>query len=156
MKTLSERFWEKVDRSGDCWLWTANKSGTGYGKIGSGPPDHKSLLAHRVSWSIANGEVPDGMFVCHRCDNPSCVNPDHLFLGTAMDNMADMVGKDRHARGERGGNRILTDRQVFEIKDMFIDGVRWDAISRIYGVSRSTIYHIMEGRLWSHLTVPMQ
>lgn len=150
-KNLADRFWDKVKKSTGCWEWTANRLKAGYGKISvSG----KMLLAHRVSWEIANGPIPPGLFICHRCDNRSCVNPAHLFLGTAQDNSNDMKAKDRHACGDRGGNRTLSEEQVFSIIDWCKDGLPYDHVARLFGVSKATVGHIMTGRLWKHLEVP--
>lgn len=86
------RFWAKTDRSGECWLWTGAKNPAGYGSFSmNGTND----MAHRTSWTLTYGPIPEGMFVCHHCDNPPCVRPDHLFLGTALDNMLDKVAKGR-------------------------------------------------------------
>jgi hypothetical protein len=93
-----QRFWDKVDKSGDCWLWTASKTHQGYGYFRF---DGTMRKAHRMSWLLANGEIPDEMFVCHTCDNPSCVNPEHLWLGNNQDNMDDMNIKSRHAMTKR-------------------------------------------------------
>jgi HNH endonuclease len=94
--TLSERFWSKVDKSGDCWVWTGSRDLKGYGKINIGCTP---TLAHRVSWQIKSGDIPEGLFVLHRCDNPPCVNPAHLFIGTAGDNVQDMMSKGRQRKG---------------------------------------------------------
>lgn len=96
MRSLADRFWEKVDKSGDCWIWTAATDKDGYGVTRLSPPTHRSVRATHAVWLLATGELPPpGMFVCHRCDNPPCVRPDHLFIGTVHDNVADMRAKGR-------------------------------------------------------------
>lgn len=92
-KTLVDLFWEKVEKTGGCWLWRGATNPKGYGRTGVG--SHRSALAHRLSWNLAHGQIPAGLFVLHRCDTPGCVRPDHLFLGTAADNTADMIRKGR-------------------------------------------------------------
>jgi hypothetical protein len=101
---IAERFFEKVAiiPFHDCWEWVAAKNEKGYGKFSIGTT-HTNLKAHRVSWMLANGSIPDGLFVCHRCDNPGCVRPDHLFLGTPKDNMIDKVRKGRGSMTFRAG-----------------------------------------------------
>lgn len=86
------RFWAKVDKSGDCWIWTAAKTGRGYGNFAL---HGGNIAAHRYSWEITNGPIPDGRGVLHECDTLACVRPDHLFLGTQRQNVADMIGKGR-------------------------------------------------------------
>lgn len=92
-ESLLKRFWEKVEKTADCWIWKAYKNRQGYGRIGTSAG--KSINATRVCWVIHNGPIPEGYFICHKCDNPSCVKPDHLFLGTRQDNIDDMMRKKR-------------------------------------------------------------
>lgn len=93
-----DRFWARVDKSGECWVWTGAALPAGYGRWKGA---HRLVYAHRFSWELANGPIPDGMLVCHRCDNPPCVRPDHLFLGTPTDNIRDMNAKGRGRAGDR-------------------------------------------------------
>lgn len=111
--TAPSRFWAKVDRQGPtpahrpdlgpCWVWTARLSPDGYGQFRVGGMDSPNARAHRVSWIFAHGPIPDGLWVLHHCDEPTCVRPDHLFIGTHKDNVADRDRKGRQARGERHG-----------------------------------------------------
>lgn len=110
-----ERFWTKVDRSGECWIWTgarvkSSRNPVGYGSFA--PTRTNTQLAHRVSYEWACGPIPFGLWVLHHCDNPPCVRPDHLFLGTAAHNAADMVAKGRSATGERNGSHTRPERRV--------------------------------------------
>ena len=128
---LEARFWKKVDKNGpihpvcgQCWLWTAGKtknSSNGYGRIGIG---EEKKLAHRISYEIHYGEVPSELFVLHRCDTRTCVNPEHLFTGTNAQNMRDMVEKSRqaHLRGELNGMAKLFDADRIEIRRLYATG----------------------------------
>lgn len=143
MPTLAERFWEKVDVRGpdECWNWIRCKMPYGYGKFGI---NNKTQMAHRVSYELANGPIPKGLFVCHTCDNPRCVNPAHLFVGTHADNMRDMTGKRRQTIGERNAMAKLTSAEVAEIRSRCV-GHRGEQvrIAREFGVSNSTICNIV-------------
>ena len=96
MKTITERFWTKVEKSDGCWIWKGSRHHNGYGYLHrGGHTDRHPARAHRFSWEIHNGPIPVGLWVLHRCDNPPCVRPDHLFLGTRKDNMVDCAAKGR-------------------------------------------------------------
>jgi len=151
-RTLEERFWEKVDKKGpdDCWEWTAGKLSRGYGRI---KINGKEQYAHRVSWELANGPIPDGMCVLHRCDNPSCVNPAHLFLGTQGDNVYDMHQKGRapDLRGERNGRARISREDVHKIREMISQGISQTNIARQYEVTKQEINNINTGVSWGWL-----
>lgn len=111
-----DTFWSKVvtGKTDDCWLWSGSRDAQQYGDIRIGK---KLMRAHRVSWTIRNGQIPNGIFVLHRCDNPSCVNPSHLFLGTIQDNHADMCKKGRIASGDNHGLRIHPERAATGLRN---------------------------------------
>lgn len=161
-RSLFDRFWEKVDVRGDaeCWPWLAAKAGkAGYGCIGI--RGHWLTRAHCISWMLANHrEVPEGLWVLHTCDNPPCVNPAHLFLGTRQDNVDDMMAKRRHgahrglvdfARGERHGIAKLTEAEVLEIRRRRDLGEMQQALADSFGVSRRTIGFIVNRETWVHI-----
>lgn len=149
--SLEERFFSRLKKEiNGCWHWTGGKNGAGYGAI---QDKLKYIQAHRLSWELHQGEIPDGMFVCHKCDNPSCVNPLHLFLGSHSDNMKDKALKGR-AKGAHDGEEHpfakLTVKKVKEIKQLIADGERTYILARNYGVSQSTICDIKYKRAWRH------
>ena len=147
MKTLEERFWAKVDKGGECWVWTAAKKHDGYGIIGVGGKDGGVIRAHRLSAKWAGMEI-EGRCVLHRCDNPSCVNPDHLFLGTPADNMADRKTKGRY----NGTNAKLTAEQVAAIRVRRSAGERTMALAEEFGVGQRQIYYVCSGQNWGHVS----
>lgn len=148
-----ERFWRFVEPCGDrCWEWRGALTGQGYGQLNV---NGKSVNAHRLSWEWHfDRPIPAGMFVCHECDNPRCVNPSHLFLGTPADNHRDCLAKSRHPglpvlRGERSPSARLTTDIVREIRRAYRDGdAKLPALSRQYGVSTTAIHNIVTGKSW--------
>lgn len=174
-RPAEERFWEKVNCAGPipahvphlgpCWVWTGSLNGQ-YGLFRIG--DNRS--AHRVSYAMRHGKVPDGMWVLHRCDNPRCVRPEHLFAGTPTDNVRDMFAKGRaglHAGdehwfrrnagvqvGEGNFNAILSAADVLEIKRRLIHGEIPAGLAVVFGVQASTIYQIQAGHNWNSVPWP--
>jgi len=135
-----------------CWIWKGNINSNGYGRFVIG---NKHKLAHRVSFELFVGNIPDGQNVCHTCDDRLCVNPHHLWLGSQSENLADAVSKGRltppDTRGERNGNRKLTASDVSKIRDMFKSGIKRFLIARHYNVSPSTIGEIISNKTWKEV-----
>lgn len=140
-------FWMKVDKTNDCWVWTGRKTNHGYGTFSR----HPTILAHRYSWSYYNGEIPKGLCVLHKCDNPPCVNPDHLSIGTQSDNQADKMSKQRQSKGEVNGSAKLTGEQVLEIRRLYELGYKQVELANKYGVQYTTIKAIAVRRTWKHI-----
>ena len=151
-KGLEVRFWEKVKKGPTCWEWTASKDRKGYGRITS-TLGTRNLKAHRVSYELHNGPITPGLWVLHVCDNPGCVRPDHLFLGTNADNVRDMLNKGRSRKGETNGAASrLTTLDVRYILEARRHGESLRSIAARFHVSCSTVYAITSGRTWSHVT----
>ena len=156
------RFWSKVDRSGECWSWLGALDRKGYGRFSvgnsrgpNGTRCNSMVAAHRFSYEQAFGSAA-GLFVLHRCDNPRCVRPEHLFLGTNLDNVRDMDAKGRRVtvvkRGSSHANAVLDEDKVRSIfRQHRVEGVTQAELARRHGVSRGAINHIFTGRLWAHL-----
>lgn len=146
------RFWGKVDKTEGCWLWTACLNRDGYGDFNLGRRGQGHELAHRYSWALANGPIPDDLCVLHRCDVRSCVRPDHLFLGTRTDNHADMVAKGRTrgnpTRGEAHNQAKLTAEQVIAIREA---GGRQRDVAALFGVSQTLVSRIRRREIWTHI-----
>jgi hypothetical protein len=146
--TLSERLdhYSMPEPNTGCHLWIGSLDIGGYGMIFYG---RKSVVAHRVAWERVHGPIPEGMYVCHKCDVRSCINPDHLFLGTAKDNMQDAARKNRMPKGESQANSKLTGGQAISI---FNDDRIARLIASDYNIGTTAVYSIKNGRTWSHLT----
>jgi len=150
------RFERYFARGPGCWEWQSTLNNKGYGMLGIGDRSRKNrsrmLIASRVAYVLYIGSLPDGLCVCHACDNPRCVNPAHLFLGTHADNIADMHRKGRahknHRRGGRHPSAKLTAAQVQAIRAMLAAGARQAAVGRLYGVNFRTIHLISHGKIW--------
>lgn len=159
------RFWSKVNKTDSCWIWTASKNCHGYGQIHqsdrslprekNGRTGRKMLLAHRVSWLIANGDIPDGLDLLHNCpggDNPSCVNPAHLRTGTHSENIQDAYNKGQMKRGEGRPAAKLTDDNVREIRRRHAaGGITQCSLANEFGVSFSQICGIVNNKTWTHV-----
>lgn len=156
------RFWKNVFKTDSCWNWTGYSGDKRYGRI---KIKRKQIAAHRLSWTIHNGEIPDGLIVCHKCDNTKCVNPDHLFVGTNKDNSLDMVSKGRQAFGARHGKythpesaptgekngraKITTGdaESIILLNKQF--GIAYSKLVKMFGVSKSQIHRIVNGESWA-------
>lgn len=175
--TVEERFWSKVNKAGPipehrpelgpCWVWTAYCDKKGYGGFCVG--QSKMKRAHRVSWKMHFGELPvDKPHVLHHCDNPSCVNPSHLWAGTNADNNADMMAKKRgvflrgdqhgarlhpesHAHGSEHHSAKLTEADIPEVRRRRREGEPLSSIARSFGVHECTINDAVKGRTWKHV-----
>ena len=152
-RPVADRFWDYVTQGAkdDCWLWKGYRNDRGYGCLYVG--GHKGHIVHsnRLAWELHFGPIPDGMGVLHRCDNPPCCNPHHLFLGTDADNVADKVKKSRQARGEHNGQATLTTEIVLRIRKLHADGTRPAAIARLLKIPDGTIRAIINRTRWGHI-----
>lgn len=154
---IEARFWPKVDKRGpdECWPWTAGTDQHGYGKLSAGRGVRLMRKAHRISWEIANG-TPGKLHVLHRCDNPNCVNPAHLRLGTHAENIAEMDARGRRGGnglpfGEDHGNAKLSEDDVREIRRLSAGGMSQRALARRFGVSRCPIRRVVRNEGWTHV-----
>jgi hypothetical protein len=148
-KTVAERLMLRIKKGRGCWEWLGAKNLTGYGvmRVGEG-----NQLAHRLTYALEYGEIPAGLNALHKCDNPGCVRPDHLFLGTIADNNADMDAKGRRVNGQLKGsaqaNAKLTEDIVKVIRKSRARGVD---LARKYGVSQTIISAVRKGHIWKHV-----
>src|ERR1700730_8659873 len=148
---MNDRFWSKVENSSgaDCWQWMGYTSGNGYGHFGiKRNGKHITVGAHCVAWELRRGPIPKGLHELHHCDNPGCVNPNHLFVDTRDGNMEDMVCKGRSARGEKNGNSKLTWNDIPYVQLFSAAGAYRRSVANRYGVTRQAIGFILAGRTW--------
>jgi len=153
-RRFEENFWNKVQKTEDCWLWTGNvlNKGMGYGRISFGK--RRKEYAHRFSYRLHFGDIPKGLCVCHHCDNPICVRPDHLFTGTISENFKDMREKGRQVqvRGEQSAKAKLTSSDILLIRYLWRSGTKNQTqIAEIYKVTPVCINCIVNRKTWKHL-----
>jgi hypothetical protein len=159
--SVQDRFWSKVNKNGPliletpCWVWSAGKHAKGYGFFSI---ENRDYRAHRISWEIHNGPIPPEQLVLHRCDNPSCVRPDHLFLGDYKANSQDCLSKGRNnpnpesIAGECNGKAKLVLSQVVEIKKLYATGLYSQReLARQFSISQAHVKDLINGRRWKHL-----
>lgn len=145
-------FWVKVQKRGWCWLWTGHVLTDGYGQFSVGRDGRTHhWRAHRLSYELLRGPIPDGLQVLHRCDTPLCVNPEHLRLGTHQDNMRDMEFKSRQARGERIASSRLTAERVREMRRARAEGATYRQLANRFNVTMGTVANTLARRTWKHV-----
>lgn len=155
---ILQRFWDKVDikTENECWNWKASTRGHSTHDYGRFYFRKTRIQSHRVAWIISFGEIPIGLKVCHKCDNPKCVNPNHLFLGTQEDNMKDCKKKGRTGQNLTCGttryNAKVNDQKVKIIRAMFDNGYTNKGLSKMFEIAPSTICDIVKRRTWRHIT----
>lgn len=142
-----KRFFWKVEKTSSCWLWRGPTSTNGYGHLGY---QGRTISAHRFSWLIHKGAIPEGQYVLHRCDVRNCVNPSHLFLGSQQDNSQDAIKKGRWIVGEKNPAHKLSNALVKEIRATLACPITHDVALR-YNVTKATLRNVLVGKTWAHL-----
>jgi len=154
------RFWERTRREGECLVWTGYRDRQGYGTLIRKAIAPSPMLAHRYAFLLTHGEVPDGAVIRHSCDNPPCVEPTHLLIGTQADNIADRQARGRHRPGRLLGEahpqHKLTATALAEIREQYLRGDSLDLIGARYGVSKTTVYNALRGKNWIEEFEPIQ
>jgi hypothetical protein len=145
--SVSTRFWSRVEKTDNCWLWTGALNVCGYGVFSI--TKDLQVRAHRYAWTATHGEIPHNLLVCHHCDNPPCVNPMHLFLGTNKENMADAKRKHRIANGVRSPTSKLSEADVRMIRLSSLSSTK---LAKQFGISCSTVRRLLRNETWSHFT----
>lgn len=150
-KSDIRRFWSKVVRTEGCWIFTGSLTHNGYGRLSANGHTYR---AHRVAYEVSVGAVPDGMCICHKCDNRICVRPDHLFLGTDIDNIQDRNQKGRQCKGSGHHSTKLSEEDVIYIRTVYKPHhpkCGASALARMYGVTHHAVLCVISGRSWSHV-----
>jgi len=149
-KTPEQRFWERIDKRSvnECWEWMGRKEKEGYGIF---TINGKRMATHRYSYELHNGSIDKKLDVLHKCDNPACCNFLHLFQGTHIDNMKDMISKNRHAIGEKIWSTKLTESEVIEIRERLQNKIPERTIAQEFGVSRGAISCIKRNDTWKYV-----
>lgn len=146
-----DRFWRKVKKTKDCWLWIANKSNRNYGMFAI---NNKKVSAHRYSYKYHYGSIPNGLYICHKCDNPPCVNPKHLYAGTQSDNLKDAANKNRRVYTSRQGSKNnlskLKEIDVLKIRSLSKNKT-YKEIANMFNVDPTNIGYIIRRRTWTHI-----
>lgn len=147
------RFWNKVDRPEDpsaCWNWLGGKDKDGYGFFYL---EGKAIIASRFVYELLNGPIPKGLIICHRCDNPSCCNPNHIFAGTHSDNAHDAYNKGRRcAIGRKNGRAVLTEQDVLDIRSSIQNGTATTGqIAKQYRIGQPQVFRIIQHKRWQHI-----
>jgi hypothetical protein len=150
-QTAEDRLWSHTKKGDGCWLWTGHLNRFGYGRIRRGTVADGQVFAHVLAWESHFGSVPEGLHVLHRCDVPSCVRPDHLFLGTIAENNRDCAEKGRNARGEKMKWAKLTALSVTMMRHEYVAGASKAELGRRYGVSEATVRSAISGKSWRHV-----
>lgn len=153
------RFWAKVNITEGCWEWTGATTKGGYGHTRD--ENQRQIDAHRLAWILTYGPIPDGLLICHHCDNRKCVRPDHLFLATQKDNIQDALNKGRIAtgaalnhpaqEGELNNNAKVTRKQVMQVLTLYDNGHTQATIARKTGINRANVWAIVHRKSWQHL-----
>lgn len=148
-ENFPKRFWEKVNKTDACWIWTASIQCKGYGTIGRGGRARRMIGAHKASWILHYGPIPKRLCVLHHCDCRRCVRPDHLWLGTQIDNLMDMRQKGRYAHGNMIPNALLTPETAEQIRADYIPGVvTMQSLANRHGIGLTTVFKVIHKQTW--------
>ncbi|GAB6170593.1 HNH endonuclease [Paradesulfitobacterium aromaticivorans] len=149
IKPVEERFMSNVQKTDSCWIWTGHKANGGYGIFHA---NHKSYIAHRFYYALHHGPIPEHIKACHKCDNPACVNPDHIFLGTQSENLRDAVMKGRrNMLGEDNPFSKLTEDNVLSLRRLYANGITKAELARRFQLSKTHVGRIISREVWAHI-----